>query len=161
MTVRAYATPLAKEVGKPLPDCSRCRRPDAENERREWGCDEPVERVVFRSGCSRCFGADPECPLCDDGEVEHHECPSAVVRRAPEPLRRAASRAFRAYTQFDQRGVLPGAGGFEEQTPQFGQIVDLIDHERSRWQGDLNRHREKERERIKRKQNVKPSPRRR
>lgn len=152
MVVRAYAGPMAQEVGRPLPDCSRCRRPDAANERRDWGCDAEVERVVFTTGCSRCFGADPECPTCEgSGDVEHHRCPNAVVKAAPESVRRAAGRAMRAYAQFDQRSVMPAAGGFEDQTPQFAQVVDLIDHERGRWRKEVDRKREKDRERMKRK----------
>jgi hypothetical protein len=88
--------------------------------------------------------------MCEDGEVEHYRCPNAVVEAADPDTRRAAGRALRAYAQYDQRSVLPAAGGYNDQTPQFGQVVDLIDHERGRWQADAAKHRERERERMKR-----------
>ena len=158
MVVRVYAGPMAHEIGRPLPDCSRCRRPDSAKEREAWGCDAAVDDVVFRTGCSACFGYNHDCPRCVDGEVEHHRCPTAVIESAPDGVRRAAGRAMRAYTQFDQRGVLPSGGGYNDQTPHFMQVVELVDHERSRWQGDLNQHRERERERIRRRTQT-PRPR--
>lgn len=134
MVAKTWGTSIAEDVGKPLPDCARCRRPDAVNERKAWGCDAPAKRTVFVTGCSRCFGGGHDCPDCTDGLIEYDRCPTAVVESYPMNERRAAGRALRAYVQFDSRGVLPMAGGFEDQSPQFGQVVDVIDHERGRWE---------------------------
>ena len=119
MVVRAYAPPLAKEVGTRLPDCSLCRRPENRRDREAWGCDAPADRTVFTTGCSRCFGADPECPTCDDGVVSYDSCPTSVIQAAPQATQRGAAMAFNAYQQFDERGVLPSAGGMLDQTPQL------------------------------------------
>jgi len=134
MVAKAWGTDIAEEVGKPLPDCSRCRRPDAKSERKAWGCDAPAKRTVFVTGCSRCFGGGDDCPDCDDGLIAHDRCPTAVIESYPDTQRRAAGRAIRAYIQLDSRSVLPNAGGFEDQSPQFAQIVDVVDHERGRWE---------------------------
>jgi hypothetical protein len=134
MVVKTWGTGVAEEVGKPLPDCGRCRRPDSVNERKAWGCDAPTKKAVFVTSCSRCFGGDPDCADCEDGLIEYHRCPSAVAETFSAKQRRAAGRAVRAYIQLDSRSVLPNAGGFEEQSPQFAQIVDVIDHERGRWE---------------------------
>ena len=44
---------------------------------------------------------------------------------------------------------MPYAGGFEEQTNQFAQIVDVIDSERGRWDKFLEEKRERDRKRTK------------
>jgi hypothetical protein len=157
MVVKTWGTSIAEEVGKPLPDCSRCRRPDSANERKSWGCDAPAKKAIFTTGCSRCFGGDADCPDCEDGVTYHKRCPTTVMGMESNEMRRSAGRAVRSYMQFDSRGVMPGAGGFEDQSPQFGQICDVIDHERGRLEGQRAEHRNRERKRAHKKQPQKPN----
>ena len=143
MAAKTWGVPISREIGKSTPDCGRCRRPEAKAQRISWGCDAPVERSVFTTGCSTCFGSNPDCKACDDGVVHHKQCHSAVINSYDASTRRSASRAQQAYIQFIDRGVLPYTGGYMEQAPQFHRIVELIDHERGRFEKALQKHRAK------------------
>jgi len=140
-----------KSLGKPFPDCAQCRRPNMKHARESWGCDTPVEQVVFEVTCSACGGGahldvGAECPACNGtGLVGFHQCPTAVVKNASPWERKLIETALRAYIQFDNRNVMPVEGGWLEQAQAFGAIVDIIDSERGRYEGEVYEKQERER----------------
>ena len=123
-----------------------------EKARVAWGCDAPAAAAVFTVTCSSCnggLGLSPEetCPTCNgEGEVEFHRCPNAVRREHAGAGVTWLDAALRAYVQFDTRNVMPGGGGYSDQTALFGAVVDIIDAERGRLETMLHAKRQRERE---------------
>lgn len=151
MAARVWGAPTAKRIGKsPLPDCTACRRPGEQGaaKRKRWGCDAPAERVVFTTGCSRCFGmAEPDepCPDCQGGTILHHRCPTALLEEADPGERAGVARAFAAYLAWDEHHAPPVAGGWLEQAAAFHQVCTVVGDERGRYNRLEAEHRESER----------------
>ena len=151
MAARIWGAHTAERIGRSgaFPDCARCRRPGPEGraKREKWGCDAPAERAVFTTGCSTCYGHDPECSRCEDGVIEHHRCPTALLQEADPATQGAASRAFGAYIAWDAHGVPPFSGGWMEQSAAFHQVCSVVGDERGRYNQIVADHQETERKR--------------
>lgn len=117
------------------PDCSKCGfEPRL---RPEYGCDKPVGgpcdpcaqclgtgwrgRAVFSISCGVCAGEDPECPHCRRGSVPMYRCPKKLVDGRPDIV-----RAFNAAQRYP---VLPGPGGYEEQTASYCAVRAVFESE--------------------------------
>jgi hypothetical protein len=126
---QVWGAPVARTAKMNFPDCEKCRDPDL---RVQWGCDSPSERCVFRTTCSVCNGGG--CGGCEEGYVEHHRCPTAILREAAADLP-ALRTALSAYSLFSEHGVLPRPDrGLHLQSAQFVQACDVFGGERARWQ---------------------------
>ena len=146
---QGWGSATAKACNQPFPDCTRCRRPGSQELRASWGCDAPASRSVWESGCPRCGGADSECARCGGkGVASHRRCPEAIIREAPRSTQAVIELLIRAYSHYDRRNVLPAPGGWLDQTKSFILCVDLIDAERGYWEGLLNEHHDRERQRA-------------
>ena len=156
---QGWGAATAKACGQSFPDCARCRRPGSEEIRKTWGCDHDSLRQVWESTCPRCTGHSPSCGRCGGrGIVAHRRCPSSMVNEATPGLRVHLDLLMRAYSHYDRRNVLPAAGAWLDQARSFLAGVDMIDAERSYWDGLLHDHQEREMERTRRQQQ-KASPR--
>lgn len=139
-----WGAPIAEEAGAPLPDCSRCRRPEMKEARVLWGCDAPTQEAVFVTSCSRCSHDDPnpKCPSCGgSGRREHFRCMSATLAKAGDARRQALRAFLRAYRLLDKVGVLPASGGWRDQSALFAVACSIADEERSYWNRILEEHR--------------------
>ena len=96
-------------------DCKQCSgsTEDAESKRRDWGCDEPALVPLLAATCWRCSGFDPEsCDLCKGaGMLDIDRCPNAV----PDEVHWRICE----YVNLVEAGILPVAGGLEDQSPGF------------------------------------------
>lgn len=86
------------------------------------GCDEPIKDALYDITCVRCNGLYDDCELCDGtGRTPIHRCPSS--HQTPN-----MARALRAYAWM-QKGVLPAAGAYGDQSPSFLAFVHIIEDE--------------------------------
>lgn len=96
-------------------DCKQCSGsgPEAETNRKNWGCDEPAEVPLLAATCWRCSGYDPEsCDLCKGaGMVDIDRCPRAM----PDSVHWQICE----YVTLIEVGILPVAGGLEDQSASF------------------------------------------
>lgn len=135
-----------RSLGKTFPDCTVCHRPGYEKQRESWGCDAPAPSPVFAVGCSVCAGQLPDCEECNGtGEVQVHRCPTALLKEDDEAAARVVT-LMRAYIQYDTRHTLPCSGaGFMEHPVSFCAGVEIVDHERGRWDRMRDEARERDR----------------
>lgn len=130
-----------------MPDCGKCRGPASAVLRPLWGCDgpachagEPVD--VFDVTCSWCLNVPEKRAQCLEckgtGAINHNRCPMALLRENEDGD--AVQMWMRTYALFDQRGVLPDDGGWEDQSALFVRFVHIVDHERSQWEGEVSRY---------------------
>lgn len=107
-------------------DCRVCRRPEGLEHRPRWGCDGPsTEGTLFEFDCVRCAGTDPKCGRCGGGGVERAtRCPNAVVTQI--------SWQVLEYLTLAELGILPVAGGWEDQSATFLQAFRFASSERAK-----------------------------
>ncbi len=61
-------------------DCSVCRRPDAEQERREWGCRHDRAEPWGYVSCPACSAADDGCVVCSgERRLPLLRCPWSMI----------------------------------------------------------------------------------
>ena len=98
------------------------------------------------SGCGTCHGGDAECVECHGtNKVQQHRCPSSVIESAPTHLRIHLDLLMRSYRHYTERNALPVEGGWLDQSRSYLSAIDLIDAERSRWDGVRIAYQEKKR----------------
>lgn len=102
--------------------------------RRIRGCDAPLDlsqgEYSWASPCL-CGGNLPDCGDCGgEGMRYWTQCPSAIMASDDGSV----SSALRAYVQFDDRHVMPAAGGWCDQSPHFQSAVETVDRARGLWQ---------------------------
>jgi len=130
-----YAPSACREIGREFPDCSVCRKPGREAQRAAWGCDEPAVEPVFGVTCSSCGGDG--CAECGDtGSITFNTCPRLALRARPDIL-----DTMRAYQTFNERHVLPEAGGTRDQPSAMLRAFDLIDDERAAIERERDNYR--------------------
>ena len=130
---QVWGKPTADAIGRPFPDCARCRLEGSEELRELWGCDASSERPVFQVGCSACHGADYACPSCEGrGTIDLYRCPTGFLSAAGILTRNKIDLLMRAYHHYDSRHVLPAEGGWLDQTRSFVLGVEIIDAEKGR-----------------------------
>ena len=100
-------------------DCKLCKGSgsEAEQRRRDWGCDEPAPISLLGATCWRCSGVDPDsCDLCKGaGMVDIDRCPFAL----PEGVHWRICE----YVSLLEVGILPVAGGLEDQAASFLEAI--------------------------------------
>ena len=96
-------------------DCKLCSGSGSEAEQRrlDWGCDEKAATPLLAATCWRCSGIDPDaCDLCKGaGMVNIDRCPFAL----PEAIHWRICE----YVGLLEVGILPVAGGLEDQSESF------------------------------------------
>lgn len=145
-----------------IPDCTKCTRDVRLRE--EFGCDEPAWRpcrcygtdprcedcggtgkiphVVFTVSCSACGGDG--CERCDrDGKYGMMRCPKKLVELRPDVV-----RAFVACQRFEEHGVLPVAGGTDQQSAPFMFALRIYQHERGVLMEERRKQAEAEKKRA-------------
>lgn len=131
-----------KRLGRPFPDCSRCRNEGMEVSRKLWGCDEPADRPVFEVLAHE--GGDELQPF--------FRCPTAVMS---EGYHRGdligVGAVIRCYAQYLAHNVLPASGGYADQSSSWGHAVEILDSERCRYEDMIRAKQEREAEAAKRK----------
>lgn len=109
-------------------DCSVCT---IDPERRAtWGCDAPAsEPVVHLSPCPFCTGGREDCTHCH-GEDRYpvFRCPHKLVTKNDLDAVLAASMV--------EVGVLPDAGGLQDQPATFVAALPLLQRELRHWQNE-------------------------
>ena len=141
---QVWGAPIAKEVGAPLPDCSRCRGEGSEELRAVWGCDQPADRPVFRITCPVCngqpvFQRGALCLSCEGtGKKDMYRCMTAVLMG--DRVRKNQVRALLDAYEYREKGVMPVEGGFLRQSACFVEACEEISRERGRWQKIHNDH---------------------
>lgn len=107
------------------PNCNECHDPE---KRKRWGCDEETaEPIAFIAPCPFCSGPDSRCPHCAgnlDG-VPVRRCPNSQVTRRELDMINAAVLA--------ERGMLPDAGGWQEQAATFVRAYPIAAREIAHW----------------------------
>lgn len=95
--------------------------------RRAWGCDEPApEPVLWIEPCPFCAGRNPACDQCSGTDrVPIMRCPQRLVTQRELS---AVSAALLV-----ERGVLPDAGGWEQQAHTFVAAFPLLCSEIAHW----------------------------
>lgn len=107
---------------RPPQTCARCRT--SPELRKEWGCDEPAARSTWTLTCWRCGGEDEKCEVCAGRrEVDQFRCPQSMA--GPH------ERAVCASADLLEVGILPVAGGWEDQAATFCDAVRIALHERA------------------------------
>jgi hypothetical protein len=111
--------------------CTRCHDPEL---RKRWGCDEPSEEpIAFLTPCLFCRGERDECEHCNgENRMPVHRCPNAVLDQAHFDVVSAVAMV--------ERGVLPDAGGWQDQAAVFVSAFGLVTREIENWR---EVHREK------------------
>ena len=146
MAAQVWGVPIARRIGEPMPDCSRCRDPGSEELRKVWGCDAPSHGVVFQTTCSRCNGAGcPPAldrpwphPTCIKGARVYYRCMSHEIARHRG---RGVENFLHAYQLFDAHGVMPATGSWLDQTCHFEIASRVIASERAAWDREEEEHR--------------------
>ncbi len=101
--------------------CPACRTSD--ELRMRWGCDSKAPAPVFSRTCPRCSGADMECERCNGSGVDVvYRCPTSQI--GPN-----AMNVMHAY-QWSEKGVLPGPGGWTDQSAILLDAFSVIGSER-------------------------------
>ena len=143
---QVWGVGVAKACNQTFPTCSRCTRPDSEDLRKMWGCDEPADRSVWESTCPRCSGSDGNCQRCEGtGEVSYDRCPNAVVKGCGVGVEKQIDLLMRSYSHYDRRNVLPVVGAWLDQSRSYLACVDIIDAERNFWERALQEYQERQR----------------
>lgn len=139
------AAAVHEALGEGTPDCRRCQKPEAAALRRAWGCDAPAPRAVFRITCMECGGGGGEaCRRCGGaGEVDLHRCAKATA--GGDPFIPSFMRAWGAWRQ---HGVLPGKGGWEDQTRGWVRLCSMADVEAGRIMDQRERSRQEQEKRA-------------
>lgn len=119
---------VAAKYAKLPQSCQVCKRQDSEARaaRERWGCDGPsTEGVLFEFDCVRCRGEDPDCVRCS-GTGTQHATRCAFATATPQSWRVVE------YLDLVEIGVLPVAGGWEDQSLTFLQALRFAAGERSK-----------------------------
>lgn len=91
---------------------------------------------MFWISCPDCNGWNPECEACEGGGKKN-------LRRCPSSFVDARMRSFMvAYRQYDERGVLPAPGSWNDQAALFVAYVGVVDAERGAIAAERERLRE-------------------
>ena len=143
---QGYGSAVQSHCGQDFPDCSRCRGPRSTDLRKFWGCDAKADHPVWTSGCGSCHGQDGECPACHGtNKVHQFRCPSSIVAKSHPALRVHLDLLMRSFRHYTERGALPVTGGWLDQSRSYLAAIDLIDAERSHWDGIRQDHQDKTR----------------
>ncbi len=143
---QSWGVGVAKACNQTFPTCTRCTRPGNEELREAWGCDAPASRPVWESTCPRCSGSDGNCQRCEGtGEISHDRCPNSMVKEAGVGMQTHIDLLMRSYSHYDRRNVLPVDGGWLDQSRSYLSCIDIIDSERSYWEGILQEYQERQR----------------
>jgi hypothetical protein len=118
------------DPNKPMPDCTRCRKPGMEMTRERWGCDAPAKYPVFTISCSKCSGNDPKCECGGTDRAPVFRCPTATLSSAHPEVMLGVKQFMRAYAFLESRQILPAAGGLNDQSLSFVQACEIVDAER-------------------------------
>jgi len=93
-----------------------------------WGCDGPTASPEFAVTirCFVCDGRDPGCPDCrGTGDIEIRDCP---WKRVEDQHLDACDAMVRM-----ESGILPGPGGFSDQSATFVEAYPLLRAELDHW----------------------------
>lgn len=122
-----YGGPQRSERGDAVPTCRSCHLAEY---RDRWGCDAPRDEPVWQIACE-CGGAERFCQRddCDEGWRPVHRCPHALTREAPRWL----ADFLYSWRNWNEQGVLPGPGAFDDQPGAWCSGVHIADSERAAW----------------------------
>lgn len=106
-----------------LPTCTQCHDPSL---RKQWGCDEPAAEPVLDLDCFVCAGHRDDCSECGGtGLIPIRRCPNRVVQQVHLDAVLAAIQT--------EHGILPVAGGMQDQAATFVEALPLLLREVSHW----------------------------
>ena len=116
---------VAAAYGRIQQSCKVCTI-DAEETRslrRLWACDETATHEVARIPCPWCVGDG--CERCGDGTIGLRDCPQRLLRETA-----GIGVALRASAMIE-RGLLPVAGGYADQSATLLAAVSIVDAAKS------------------------------
>ena len=95
--------------------------------RKSWGCDKQTtdERYVYAISCPFCEGNLAACKHCHGtNQIRIDRCPFALVKRVHMDV--CSGAVF-----LESGGVMPAAGGWNEQSPTFIEALTIVLREKA------------------------------
>jgi hypothetical protein len=100
--------------------CAVCRVEGAAAQRELWGCDQPATAPTIDVPCWECWGLSDQCRGCGGaGTVDIFRCPYAIVQPG-------AQMVVNAVSWFMHHGLMPVAGGTQDQAVTFHEAVRIV-----------------------------------